>query len=131
MAIMYRDPDTGGMKGAKDVEYGRIPDSLEEVAKHFHDGAEKYPDVAPGVANWSLGYPWSLSIEALNRHLKAWERGEDYITDDDPTHGNNHLAAVCFHALVLLWFQKHGVGIDDRRTLAARARYLEQRSKET
>ncbi len=102
--------NTGGKKGQKDVELGRLPASILDVAKHFTAGAKKYPDTAPGVANWSLGYDWSLSYNALQRHLTAWWYGEDC----DPELGNSHLAAVAFHALVLMDFQSKGVGTDDR-----------------
>lgn len=101
---------TGGQKGQKSVEMGRLPASILDVAAHFTAGSKKYPDVAPGVANWSLGYDWSLSYNALQRHLTAWWYGEDL----DPELGNSHLAAVAFHALVLMQFQADGVGTDDR-----------------
>ena len=101
---------TGGEKGRKPVQFSRLPRFLEEVAEHFTKGAAKYPDVAPGRANWSLGYPWSWSFDALCRHLWAWWHGED----DDPETGSHHLAAVIFHALVLGEFQRDGLGEDDR-----------------
>jgi hypothetical protein len=113
--------DTGGQKGAKSVELGRLPQAaLRGVAEHFHQGSVKYPDVAPGVANWSLGYDWSLSIEALHRHLSLWESGQD----DDPEFGTSHLRAVAFHVLVLMEYEIQGWGNDDRRTPEARRRYL-------
>jgi hypothetical protein len=102
--------ETGGQKGKKAVEIGRLPSSILDVAAHFSAGAAKYPDAAPGVANWSLGYDWSLSFNALCRHLFAWWYGEDI----DPELGNSHLAAVAFHALVLMDFQRRAVGTDDR-----------------
>lgn len=104
--------ETGGQKGQKACEMGRLPSSILEVAKHFSAGAGKYPDVAPGVSNWSQGYAWSLSFNALCRHLFAWWYGED----TDPELGNSHLAAVAFHALVLMDFQSKGRGTDDRVT---------------
>lgn len=109
--------DTGGQKGAKDTELARIPAwAIEEVARHFHDGSTKYEDVAPGVANWQLGYDWSLSINALKRHLSAWEQGDSLDAEFDRT----HLAAVVFHALVLMTFEHYGWGKDDRYTPMAR-----------
>ena len=101
---------TGGRKTCKPVQFSRLPKSLELVAAHFARGAVKFPDVEPGRANWSLGYPWSWSFDALCRHLWAWWHGEDI----DAETGSNHLAAVGFHVLVLLEFQTHGLGEDDR-----------------
>ncbi len=102
--------ETGGQKGKKAVEMGRLPSSILDVAAHFSAGADKYPDVAPGVSNWSQGYDWSLSFNAMQRHAFAWFYGED----TDPELGNSHLAAVAFHALVLMDFQSRGAGTDDR-----------------
>lgn len=104
------DPVTGGAKGSKDVQYGRLPRSLRQVAKHFTIGSKKYPDVAPGRANWSLGYDWSLGYNALQRHINDWWFGEDL----DGETGSNHLTAVAFHALTLLEMQTEGLGSDDR-----------------
>lgn len=117
--------ETGGAKGQKSIEFARLPRSISVVAEHFHDGSQKYPDVAPGVSNWSLGYPWSSSINALHRHLDAWERGEDI----DAEFGRTHLAAVAFHALVLMEFQEEGLGTDDRYTRVARENYLKEKIK--
>lgn len=112
---------TGGQKGAKDTELARIPQwAIEEVARHFHDGSTKYADVAPGVANWSLGYDWSLSINALDRHWGAWKRGQS----DDVEFNRTHLAAVVFHALVLMTFEHEGWGNDDRYTPERRNEYV-------
>lgn len=114
--------ETGGQKGAKNTEFLRLPSSIAEVARHFHDGSTKYADPTPGVANWSLGYAWSLSLNALHRHLDAWERGDSI----DPEFNRTHLAAVAFHALVLMEFEAKGIGTDDRYTDEARQRYLER-----
>lgn len=117
--------ETGGQKGAKNTEFLRLPSSIAEVARHFHDGSEKYKDPVPGVANWSLGYAWSLSLNALHRHLDAWERGDSV----DPEFDRTHLAAVAFHALVLMEFEAKGIGTDDRYTDAARERYLAEQAE--
>lgn len=113
--------ETGGAKGEKDEEWLRLPlKALAEVAKHFKDGSVKYPDAAPGVANWQLGYPWSSSLNALFRHACAWALGDDI----DPEFNRTHLAAVVFHALVLMTFESEGWGTDDRYTPANRERYV-------
>ena len=112
---------TGGAKGSKNTQLNRLPQAaLEEVARHFFDGSCKYPDAAPGVANWMLGYDWSLSISAAYRHLGAWCRGEDNDDEFDRT----HLAALIFHGLVLMTFEIEGWGTDDRYTAAKRNEFV-------
>jgi hypothetical protein len=109
------DPKTGGAKGAKLARFSLIPWSIvREVAEHFGRGARKYED-----RNWERGYAWSLSHDALHRHLEAFWNGEDI--DHDPslyvegeTHLSRHIIAVAWHALVLAYFSRYNVGTDDR-----------------
>lgn len=108
--VRVTDPNTGGQKGSKSVQFGRLPRSLAEVARHFTIGSNKYPDVEPGRANWSLGYAYSLGFNAMMRHAFDWWYGEN----TDAETGSNHLAAVVFHALTLMEFQNEGLGTDDR-----------------
>jgi len=107
----FQPSSTGGVKGKKQAQLSRVPvGPLLEVAAHFTKGADKYPDVSPGVANWSLGYAWSLSYDALQRHALAWWSGEDV----DPETESHHLAAVVFHALALMEFGRTHRLHDDR-----------------
>lgn len=102
---------TGGAKGAKQAMFSRIPsDVLWELAEHYGFGRTKYADPSPGVANWQLGYDWSLSIDALQRHLHQYLLGEEF----DEESGSAHLVAVIWHAIVLRWFQIHQKGEDTR-----------------
>jgi hypothetical protein len=104
------DPNTGGAKGSKPARFDLIPpDVLWELAEHYGKGEEKYPSPEPGVMNWQLGYNWSLSYAALQRHLFLWSKGEDI----DAETGTHHLIAVAWHAFCLRWFQEHGRGTDD------------------
>ena len=64
---------------------------LRRWARHVTLGAEKYPDVSPGVPNWTL----ATGTEELQRyrdsaarHFEQWMQGE---TDED------HAAAVIFN----------------------------------
>ena len=64
---------------------------LRRWAEHLHKGQEKYPDVSPGVANWTL----AQGEEELQRfkesafdHMINWLRGKE---DED------HGAAVFFN----------------------------------
>lgn len=100
------DPSTGGAKGAKAQAMHLVPgDALLAISEHLDRGAQKYAE-----RNWELGYAWSLSFAAMQRHLWAWWQGED----NDPEFGWSHLRAVGFHALVLLAFELRGAGTDDR-----------------
>lgn len=84
---MTRDTSTGK------INYRRLLDGpmLERWAGLLARGAEKYPDVKPGVANWTL----ANSVEELRRfeesafrHFIQWIRGD---RDED------HAAAVIFN----------------------------------
>lgn len=102
------DPVTGGAKGQKLARFDLIPpDALKAIAEHFGRGARKYAD-----RNWERGYDWSLTFGALNRHLWAFWHGEDMDPDSDEA--QPHLAAVAWHAMVLLAFYLRGAGNDDR-----------------
>lgn len=101
------DPVSGGEKGAKLQRFSLIPSAfLWELASHYGRGARKYAD-----RNWEKGYAWSLSVDALSRHLHQWLMGEN----DDTETGTNHLIAVAWHACALFTFQLRGLGSDDVR----------------
>jgi hypothetical protein len=105
----YIDPLTGGEKGQKEARLGGAdPMALSELAKVYGMGEQKYARY-----NYLRGYPWSLSVDALYRHLLAFLGGEEY----DPESGLLHTAHVAWHALTLTSFQMRGVGTDDRPPL--------------
>ena len=62
--------------------------ALEEVAKHFEAGANKY-----GERNWEKGQPLSWYVDSLLRHVAKILRGEV----DEP-----HIRAQAWNALCLL-----------------------------
>ena len=89
--------ESGGEKGQKPERMDLIPPKpLLELARQYGWGAEKYSDY-----NWVKGYPYSLALGALLRHVLAWMDGEDR----DPESGNHHLAAAAWHAFTLMAFQ--------------------------
>lgn len=97
---------TGGTKGRKLAEMGAIdPSARMELALVAGFGARKY-----ARANYLLGIDWSLCVDALHRHLLAWESGEDR----DEESGYLHTAHVAWHALALAAFQLRDIGTDDR-----------------
>lgn len=79
--------------GAGKVRYNRVLTGpmFKRWAAHLQKGAQKYPDVAPGVANWTLADgPDELQRfqESALGHLIAWLDGE---RDED------HAAALFFN----------------------------------
>jgi len=83
------------------------------VAPHFHldlakcltVGADKY-----GEANYLKGADWSRYIDAAERHLNAFKRGESLDPDDQLSH-LVHLAAC---AMILFESERLKVGNDNR-----------------
>ncbi len=97
---------TGGQKGTKPERYSLLPwAELDEVARLYAFGAMKYDD-----HNWMRGYDWHLSFDAGTRHWRAFWGGESI----DPETGCHHLSSVVFHALALMYFEKHFPDFDDR-----------------
>jgi uncharacterized HAD superfamily protein len=87
---------TGGEKGVKPERHSMVPvPPLEEVARVYGYGAQKY-----SRENWRQGYPWSWSYDSLQRHVKAFWKGQDF----DPDSGYQHLAHACFHLFTLMTF---------------------------
>jgi hypothetical protein len=97
---------TGGEKGRKPERYSLIPvGPLAELARVYGYGAQKYSD-----HNWRKGYPYSWSLDALQRHIEAFRRGENL----DQESGLSHLAHANFHLMALQEFCNTGTGTDDR-----------------
>lgn len=100
------DPVSGGQKGSKLCQMGAVdPLALSEVGKVAGFGGIKYERY-----NFSKGYKWSLSYDALQRHLMAFWGGED-LDDESKL---PHLAHAAWHCLALLTFSLRSKGTDDR-----------------
>jgi hypothetical protein len=99
------DPVTGGEKGTKLARFSLIPpEFLWALAEHYGRGSLKYAD-----RNWEKGYKWSLSVDALERHLTQMKQGE--MVDEET--GSLHITAVAWHAAALFTFITRGIGTDD------------------
>lgn len=97
---------TGGEKGQKDVQLHALPwAALRPLGQVYAFGAAKYADY-----NFRRGYPWSLSFDAMLRHLFAFWDGEDL----DPESGLPHLAHAMWHCATLLAFIEDHPDYDDR-----------------
>ncbi len=104
--IRIVDPDTGGEKGQKNVQLHAIPwESLEELGRVYAFGAGKYDDY-----NFRKGYDWSLTFDAMERHLWQFWAGESR----DSESGLHHLAHAAWHCFTLMLFDMKGKGKDDR-----------------
>src|SRR4051812_5602251 len=128
---------TGGAKGTKLARFDLIPAGpLRELAEHYGRGAAKYAD-----NQWRQGYEWSKSIAALGRHFNDFMAGKDYdVCENEPDNcsyvdaegepfeavatehgttcfnhtGSHHMAAVAWHAFLLLEFKDAHPEHDDR-----------------
>ncbi len=104
------DPVTGGEKGSKPIQLMPLlemcpPAFLTDLGKLYAFGADKYaPD------NWRKGYAWSLTFNALLRHLQLTLQGE-WV---DPESGLPHLVHVAWHCATLHTFEREHLGTDDR-----------------
>lgn len=81
------------------------PFAINELAKVFTKGSEKYSD-----HNWLKGMKWSTMLASMKRHLNAYERGEDF----DPETGLYHMAHVAWNALGIVSYYKFHPNLDDR-----------------
>jgi len=88
------------------------PDAINEVARVFTFGAQKYAD-----RNWEKGMDWGRVYGATHRHLSAFWSGESH----DAESAVLHTAAAGFGALVLTAYQLRSAGKDDRFIVAPSA----------
>lgn len=109
--VRVTDARTGGEKGQKRSQLGAVdPAALMRVAEVAGFGSEKYERY-----NFAKGYAWSLSYDAMQRHLHAFWGGELL----DPESGLPHLAHAGWHCLTLLTFSERERGTDDRFPITA------------
>lgn len=99
-------PETGYKNDRLDdkLRWDLLPMSeIEDIVKLYHRGAKKYkPD------SWKqLNDGFNRYRAALMRHMMAYLNGERY----DKETGSNHLTAVAWNAIAMLWFDKHGKGL--------------------
>lgn len=81
------------------------PDALMGLARVLAFGAEKYEE-----NNWRKGLAWSRVIGAAQRHLLAFQAGEDV----DPESGLPHVDHLLCCCMFLSEYQKRATGTDDR-----------------
>ncbi len=80
--------------------------ALEEIGHVFTFGAKKY-----SADNWRNGLQYRRLLDALLRHVTAFNRGEDI----DPESGRSHLAhAGCCIMMLLEQVIENKTDLDDR-----------------
>jgi hypothetical protein len=97
---------TGGVKYQKDEQLHHIdPLSLLALGRVYEFGGRKYD-----AYNYLKGYDYSLSYDAMQRHMLTFWSGEDC----DPESGEFHVLHAVFHGLTLASFLLRDIGNDDR-----------------
>lgn len=87
-------------------DYSLIPMcTLEDEARVWAYGKKKY-----AAWNWAKGMDWSIPFACLQRHLAAWQRGEEL----DQESGLPHLAHAMCNLRMLTLYSKTYVEGDDR-----------------
>ncbi len=98
--------ETGLRYNQGKLRYDLVPAyAMEQVAKVFTKGAEKYED-----HNWRKGMSWSTVIASMKRHIAAIEAGEDY----DKELKVYHSACIAVNSLFLTEYYKIYPQGDDR-----------------
>jgi len=75
------------------------------LARVLTFGANKYSE-----HQWRGGISYSRLYNALQRHLTAWNAGED----TDPESGLPHLDHAACELMFLRWMSEHRTDLDDR-----------------
>lgn len=82
------------------------PYAIQELARVFTKGAEKYED-----NNWlNGGMDYSKMLASLKRHIAAFEMGEDI----DPETQCHHMALAAWNALGIVTYSRYFPENDDR-----------------
>ncbi len=96
-----------------------IDEFIDEMIKVREMGSEKYEKW-----DWLRGLAFSKYQDAIKRHLRAFNSGEDVDEESDL----HHMAHIAISAMFLYSFQMLGVGEDDRH--GVKAELLLKRLKE-
>ena len=98
------------------TRYDLIPAfSLDELAKVYTMGAEKYDD-----NNWRKGLKWGRIFGAIMRHLWAFWRGERL----DSESGLHHLAHAAWGCFTLMEYDITHPEYDDRGDVKPEIRFM-------
>jgi 5'(3')-deoxyribonucleotidase len=102
----YLKKDTALRYNQEKTRYDLLePYAIEQLAKVFTKGAEKYEPY-----NWMKGMSWTAMLASLKRHIAAFEKGEDF----DKESGLQHMAHAAWNAMGLVTYMKYRPEFDDR-----------------
>jgi len=105
---MKKNEEAGTKYDGGKVRMDLLPsEALFRIAEVLTFGAAKYDS-----HNWRKGFKWSRTYAAAQRHLAAWNEGEDV----DPESNISHLAHAACCLMFLLDFEKTKKELDDRYT---------------
>lgn len=99
--------DNGVKHDEGKIDLALLPRKAKEgIAKAFMDGEKKY-----GRYNYRKGMSWARLLAAVDRHMTAFNDGEDCAEDSKL----NHLYHAGAGIMMLIEYFEHGLGTDDRR----------------
>ena len=91
--------------------------ALEEIAKVYTNGAEKYTDrdvdgniIYDGANNWRKGLYWMDCIASAKRHIEKFVNGVDVDSETNTL----HLANACWNLMTIIDFYRTFPQGDDR-----------------
>lgn len=93
--------------------------ALDEVIRGFEAGASKY-----GTYNYSEGMEYTRYFDALQRHSRAWLKGEDI--DETEIH---HIALAACNCLMLLDNILTNKGTDNRNKIYKNALNIKEKGQ--
>ena len=106
--VVSNGDETRGKDDFKDdkLRWDLLPmQEIEDIVRVFHLGAKKYePNGWKDIPNGFERYR-----AAMMRHLMCYMNGERY----DKELNVSHLSQVCWNAIAMLWYDKHGKGLLD------------------
>jgi hypothetical protein len=86
-------------------QYSLIPpEALEELARLYTKGGEKYGD----PRNWEKGMPYLDVYDSLMRHAQKWRAGGTR----DPETDALHMIAVAWNAIALATYELRGLNAE-------------------
>mgnify|MGYP006427214135 FL=1 len=95
----YMKPNRSLRHNSGKPDYSLIPmAALAEVAKVLEYGASKYER-----GNWLKPTSWEVSFACLQRHMSAWQAGED----NDDESGRSHIAHAACNLIQMLHMLEH------------------------
>ena len=92
--------------GEKLDRFDLLPwDIIMEVAELYGIGTRKYDD-----RDWEKGMSWGRLIRAAMSHFAKFMMRRKY----DPVDGQRHIISFIWCGIALAYYEKHGIGTDDR-----------------